>query len=364
MTLVRERLQKIENNIRLREEGKYNLIPFHYHFPDLSEYIPGLFRGSANLLLSNTGIGKTTLSKFITIFLPFELSKKINIKFKVFYIALEETKDEFIDSLIVQLLYQRKGIKVDKLELNSYRKKPLSKDILQEIYSIEKEVEEVLNYVDIVENVTNPTGIYKYLRAKSEDLGKHHTKEVEFYDADNKRKYIQEVYSHYEQYDPDLFVIVVCDHINLLTQESNLSQHETIGRWSTEYCRKQLNLNWNWIVWNVQQVNQSSDDAFHQKAGRLEVSLSDSAGNKEVSRDQSLVLSLFDPVRYGISKHLGYDIVKLNNYYRSLSILKNRYGQSNISKGLIFDGKSGMFSELPHPSDEKIKKVYEVISKR
>lgn len=292
---------------------------------------------------------KTKFAKYISLFLPFELYKKHGIKFHTIYFALEESKEEFIDSLIIMMLYIKFKISIDRLTLNSFYKTPVSKDVIEKVKQVEKYVEEVLEHVDIIDNIHNATGMYKYVRSYTEKVGKHYTREVQFYDETTKRNYIQEIYSHYVPNDPDVFNIVVVDHVSLISPESGLTQHQSMGRWSSDYCRKQITKNFNYTVINVQQVSMSSDDNEAYKLGRLEPSLSDLGNNKEVARDDMLVLALYNPWRYEIKHHNGYDISKYRDTYRSLSVLKNRYGRDGLKVGLYFDGAAGLYKELPKP---------------
>ena len=103
-------------------------------------------------------------------------------------------------------------------------------------------------------------------------------------------------------------------------------------------------------------------DSINEK---VEPSLDGLGDNKKSQRDADVVLGLFAPSRHNIEKHAGYDIVKLQDNYRSLSILKNRrFGVSNGRTGLYFDGRTNYFKELPRPDDEeKMERVLEFIRK-
>lgn len=77
-----------------------------------------------------------------------------------------------------------------------------------------------------------------------------------------------------------------------------------------------------------------------------------------------MVIGLFAPDRYEIDRHRGYDVKRMQDSYRSISILKNRYGVSNLRVGMYFDGAVGEFRELPQPKDiETMNKVFDLINK-
>jgi len=222
-----------------------------------------------------------------------------------------------------------------------------SDDLFEKINEVAKYVEEVMEFVDVVDNIKNPTGIYQYVKKYSYEHGTHHYKTMEINGKNEK------VYSHYKENDEELFTLVVVDHIGLLQPEydslrgKKLSPHETLAKWSTDYCVGQICKHMKYCVINVQQVGMSSDDVTHFKAGKLEPSISDAGKNKEILQDAHLIVSLFAPDRYELSNHDGYDIKKLKDAYRSLKVLKNRKGKSNIKVALYFDGATGRFKELP-----------------
>ena len=207
-----------------------------------------------------------------------------------------------------------------------------------------------MEHVEVIDNIKNPTGIYNYVKEYSQENGTHHDKSIMINEKDTK------VYSHYEPHDNESFTIVAVDHIGLLQTEydrlkgKKLSSHETLAKWSTDYCVGQICKHFNYCVINVQQVGMSSDDVTHFKAGKLEPSIGDAGKNKEITQDDHLIISLFAPDRHELSSHNGYNIKSMKDTYRSLAILKNRKGRSNIKVGLYFDGATGRFKELPPPS--------------
>jgi hypothetical protein len=103
----------------------------------------------------------------------------------------------------------------------------------------------------------------------------------------------------------------------------------------------------------VHQQTPSSEKAQYTNKGHLieekiEPSLEELHINKGVHQDYEVVLGLFNPSRYDIDLHNGYDVSILGKNYRSLKFLKDRhFGLENSSLGLYFEGASGIFQELP-----------------
>ena len=77
------------------------------------------------------------------------------------------------------------------------------------------------------------------------------------------------------------------------------------------------------------------------------------SGGQYYENPYTAFIGLFSPARYEIEYHNGYNIAELGDYYRSLSILKNRDGEANIKVPLFFNGASDIFKELPKPDNEE-----------
>lgn len=363
--MFKERLRQLVEAKEQVDNGKLNCIPFYEAYPRLSNYLPGIIKGVYYIISASSGIGKTQLAKHMFVLTPYRFIKNnpgCNMKLKILYFALEESKEEFIDSLMVAHLYEKYGIVIDTLHLRSMFKQSVSSDILDKLKECEEYFKDLFDCIEVVDSVANPTGLYKYCRDYSEKHGKHIYTTKEFTEKDafgNEKKTNEKVYSHYEPNDPDEYVIVISDHISLLSEESGMNKHQTIGKWSVDYCRKQITKHWKYIVVNIQQQSADSEKQQFTMSGKsieskLEPSLEGLATNKETQRDALVVLGLFAPDRYGIEVHNGYNVKILKDNYRQLSVLKNRIGRSNLKIPLYFKGESNHFEELP-PVEEFIK---------
>ncbi len=52
---VKTRVQKLKELKNNKDDGKLDLIPFYHHFPRLSKYVPGIFKGTLTNILASTG---------------------------------------------------------------------------------------------------------------------------------------------------------------------------------------------------------------------------------------------------------------------------------------------------------------------
>ncbi len=79
-----------------------------------------------------------------------------------------------------------------------------------------------------------------------------------------------------------------------------------------------------------------------------------------IAEDAEVVMAVFDPSSLKVTDIYGYDLDLLketrehklpgNNKYRSLNILKNSYGPKDVGIGMAFQPQTGIFQELPYPS--------------
>lgn len=364
------RLKQLEDLKKLRESGKFPGIPIFHKYTRFGDYMPALIRGVMYLISAHSGIGKTQFWKDFFLFLPIQIMKKFpqyGIKLKFIIFLLEETEEEFIDSLYCGLLYREKGIRIDPLELKSMKKNPLSDDMLKHLQEIQPLVDEVLSMCIINSHVYNPTGMYKFVRSYALDNGEaiYENRNFEVKDEHgNKTIEVVKVFKSYKPKDPDEYVFVITDHISLLQEEKNLETgrimdlRETMEKWSFDYCRKQISKNFNYIVVNIQQQVQSSDQQeFYQGRtiiDKLKPSAATLADCKTTFRDHLVVLGLFNPNKHGLEKYPkegGYDITTLGNAFRSVIVLKNRIGRDGLEVPLYFVGSSNYFKELPKPDE-------------
>ena len=130
-----------------------------------------------------------------------------------------------------------------------------------------------------------------------------------------------------------------------------------------------MNLKLGWITALVQQQVSSKEaievnmrgDTVEQK---LEPSLDGLAFVKTTQQAATIVLGIFAPNRYKIPNHHGYDITKLDDFYRTIHLLKHRNGVSSKTFPMFFDGSDETFKDLPKVnSTSKMQKVYDRIEK-
>lgn len=337
-----ELVKSLEVNRDRKLSGLHNsiLTPF----PNFNKYFPGFERGKYIITTASSGIGKTKITKFLFVINSYKFCKVYNIPLRIYYFALEETKNNFWLSIISTQLFHKYGIEVDSKTLKSVGESILTEDLLIKVKEVEKEVSDMMNYIEVIDNISNPFGIYKYVREKSEIYGK---KIGEGFNA------------IYKPNNPEEYVFIITDHISLLTAEKDpdtgekMSHWQAINKFSQEYCLKGFCKRWNYITVNIQQQEAAKEKQEYTFKGnsiedKLEPSLDGLADNKLTQRDCDLVLGLFSPERYNITNFRDYNITKLKGCYRALKVIKDRdFGLDNSYIHLYFNGAINIFKELP-----------------
>lgn len=376
----RDIYREIVQNKQNHEEGYFNCIPF-MGLNRLEHFLPGIEQETYYLLTASSGVGKSKLARYLFIHNPYLFVKEnpdTDIKLDVLYFSLEESKRKIILSEISKYLFSKYNLVVSVKQLQSRgRYNTISSDVLEKIQEAEEYVNEYLSCVQIIDNIRNPTGIYKYVRDFALTIGTYYDKNnvaLTPEEIENVRRGVGESYkkvSYYKKHNPKHYVIILTDHISLLEPESMgdtmLTQWQTIQRFSANYCLH-FRDKFGFIPVNVQQQAADKErvetnykgDTIEQK---LEPSLDGLGDNKTTQRDANVVLGLFAPDRYKIKEHDGYNITFFRDRYRSMSILKDRDGTANKKIPLFFNGAVDFFKELPKSDDlEGMRRVQEYIN--
>jgi hypothetical protein len=335
--------------------GKRKNIPF-VGLKKLEKYVPGIIGGIMYKITSGSGAGKTQFAKFAFVYQPIIYCIKYKIDYKVVYFALEESEEEFIDGLFIHVLKRFLKTDVDRFTLNGNGMTMLTQAELELVEKAKSYVNYVMRYIKIIDNKYTPTEMYEECRKIAESEGVFST-----------NKYGKEVYT---PNNPDQKRIVITDHISLVEDEYDkakekfLDQPKSIAKWHTHYQRKIITKQWGWAALNVQQQGLDSEKQVFTSKGdtvinKLLPTMDGLANNREVARDDYVIFGLFAPERFKIDNYLGYNICDdatvTENFYdnfRSITLIKNRFGTPNKTLPLFFDGSYNYFEELPPPSDK------------
>ena len=351
---------KLVVNKQNHDSGYYNCIPF-MGMERLEMYLPGIEQSTYYLLAAASGVGKSKLARYLFIHNPIvflENNPNSGIELDILYFSLEESKEKIILAEISKYLYSKYNLVISIKQLASVgRYNVISSEDLAKVRLAEAHVRKFLDRVTIYDNVRNATGIYKTVRNFAMTVGT-------YYDKDGKPLTPEEVMqvtggigetykkvAGYRLHNPKHYVIVMTDHLGLLQPESGETLWQTMGKMSSNY-NLHFRDKFGFIPVVVQQLaadKERVDSNFQGKTieDKLEPTLDSLGDNKTIARDVNVALGLFDPARYKIDNHNGYDITRLKDRYRSMNIMKSRDGIANKKLPLFFNGAVDFFKEMP-----------------
>lgn len=359
---------EVIKNIDESRNRKHNCIPLG--FKRFEEDLPGIIKENYTIITASSGVGKSKLALAKYVIKPFKFvtEEETDIDAKIFVFALEESKQKFYLSILSYLLYEKYNIEISVKQLKSINKnRVITDDIITKIKSFDKWFEKFEDKVEVIDNIRNPYGIYKTIKQYCEATGKIEVEKrlVEGVERDIKV---------YKPNNPNRYIIKVTDNLNLLHPEKDkesgqsMNLHQAMSKFSNDYCLTMRDF-YKCSVVNIQQQEAAKEKQEYYKGqsieSKLEPSLDGLGDNKLTQRDANEVLGLFAPDRYEIKFHRGYNILRMQDNYRALIILKSRDGEANARIGLYFNGKINQFEELPSKEEfERDNTLYDKILKR
>lgn len=357
--------QRVLSSIEERRDrllkGKENCIP--WGLPRFEGVLPGIEQGKYYLVTANSKVGKTQITDDLFVFNVIEqiVDNNLNIRVKIFYFTLEMTKEEKMTSIFSNILYIKEGVRLSPTDLRSTnRNKPLDESVIELIKKYKSYFNKIEEIIEFIDDIRNGYGMFNCVRSFMEKNGTMHYKNLEI---DNKTHKVRD---YYESNDNDLYVMVIIDHISLISTETRdgrkLDLFESISVLSSDYLIRLRNI-YKVIPVVVQQQASSQESVENKKVNKLKPSLDGLGDNKTTQRDANVILGLFSPMRHEIQSYHNYDITKFRDNIRFLEILGGREGGAGTITPLYFDGAVNFFTELPDPKDqENMNKVYETLN--
>ena len=303
--------------------------------PKLEQYIDGVSQGTYTLLFSGSGIGKSSFALNSYVYRPIMDNIDNLNKFQIIYISLEMKAEVLLAKLLSTYIFETYGKEISYKEmLSKTRNKVLSDedyDLIQKSIPWMKQVESILTIYD------------KQLTAGKFDeiLTKIAKANGSFEDTGNRRIY--------HPSDPDKVILIVIDHLALVTRTGGNTLKNEMDNVSnlSVYYRNICNFSFLMIM----QSNRESSNIERRKMDLLEPQRSDIKDSSCMEADCDNMLAIFNPFREKLNSYRGYDIKTLGSHFRSIILLKNRYGDGDISIGCSFFGNCNLWHELPRADE-------------
>lgn len=359
-------IDRIINNLKTRRErvlnGEVNCIPSS--FTRFREDFVGIEQGKYFLVSGQTKAAKTQIATNMFVYNPlfyaYENPDKIHLK--IFYFPLEESVENITLRFMSHLLAKYSDYRISPLDLKSTNENKIVPLEALELLESEK-YQNILNFYNntvMFFEDRNPTGIQRQIKSYAEKNGTVHKKKITITNKETGLSEEREVFDYYEPHDPKEYVIIIVDHISLITPESNMDLRESINRLS-EYMIMFRN-RYNYIPVIIQQQGTETGNLEAFKNNKIRPTMSGLSDSKYTAKDCSMMLGITNPYSHELDNYLGYDIRKFKDSIRFLEVVLNREGQSNGIIALYFDGKTCTFRELPPPNDrEALEKVYKYL---
>lgn len=333
------------------------------------------------LIGGDSGAGKSSFvdSTYILHTYEWYMRNKDHLKFKpkIILRSMERSKEFRIAKWICYLLYSKFNILVDVKTLFGLHAgdSRIDSDIMKKIESCREYIENMQQYITVIDGRSVPWGVFKDFRNYSLKHGtiyRHNgdgSFEIgEYKESDRKivwkscpKDRFPSNHPFPEKYetvfiadDENEIVIPVVDHIGKYKNRKGDTNKDTLDR-ASDYTSDLRDI-FGMSPINISQFNRSKTDTKRRfnKRTELQPEEDDFKGSGDMYEDADLVIGLFNPYSYGINNHFGYSISKFVNSYgynrfRSAFVLKNSYGPDDFMGAFQFIGEIGRYRLMPKP---------------
>lgn len=317
------------------EQGRLGkLWGYSMGLPKLESMIDGVTKGTYTLLFAGSGIGKSNLMLYSFIYRPL-MEHLYDGKFKITMFALEMKADILLAKLLSTYIFEKYHIDLSFKEIYSKKKGyVLPEEYLQIVKECEPWLRQVETLLTIHDKAANADSIYAILMNELEQRGK-------FSETESRKIYTPD--------DPDLTHLVIVDHAGKLRQKDGRSKKQEIDTLSSYfvYLRNICNIS----PLMLMQSNRDQSSSARRQLGMFLPQMSDVKETNEVYEDVDITLAIYNPSVDKLKTHNGYDITQMGDNFRSIVVIKSRYGESNIEDCCYFNGKCNVWQELPRPGE-------------
>lgn len=331
----------LELEIQRGIEGLNSGIPMGFN--RLNKYI-GIRKRIYSVVFGATGSGKSAFVHSAYILNPFDWwmvnKHSTNVRMKVILFSMERSKIYTKAKWLSRKIFLTEGILIPIQKLLGWWDTKLTKDEHDLVLMYGDYINELCEFCDIVEGGQNPTGVYKYMREYAENNGTFEK--------------VDEYKTIYIPNHPNEIVIPIVDHYGLTKTEKSMEKKQAIDKVSEyfQWSRDQLG----YSPVGVSQLNRDLSGFMNKKIDSFEPTLDHIKESGRPAEDADCVISMFQPSRYKTEDYT-YSVEKFidpntgGDYFRSVKILKNSYGEADLRIGMGFMGSTGMFKELPRKKD-------------
>lgn len=324
----------ISDFLHLVDEGKKgNNIGLSTGLSKLDKIVYGVQRRNITLIGATSGGGKTTFALYSYVYQPLKQMLG-DPRLKIIYVSLEMNRETLIAKLLSLYIKDTFGEIVQYKDIFSLERKisdhhyELIQKSMQWLTTVESHLIIYDKPVDadkmdaLIKGVLNTYGTF-------EEESKYHIKYIPKYE--------------------NPYFIVVIDHIGIIQVPTGKTLKQEIDAVAAKLIWLKNTAGITAII--IQQVNRNAQNIDRRKLGLTELTMADFADSSGTQNAAETIIALNHPFREKLDSCRGYNIEKLCDRFRLISILKGRFGQSEIAFGASFYGEIGYFDELPLPNE-------------
>jgi len=324
----------------------------------LNKYIYGTQRGRYYLIGGDSGTGKTTITDFMFILNSWESAKLRDIPIRIFYCSFEISRLEKEAKWVSYYIYLREGkcIPSDYI-LGRIPGRLLSEEDQEIVKKAYHCVKVIMQDIIFMEDAVHPTAIFEsIIQNHYENYGI--VKRSPVAEADKKKGKKGRILGYVPK-EPDMYTILVVDHLALLQSEMGLNLKGTMDKMS-RYAVILRNMFQCTCVF-IQQF--SADMLQHKrtsmrylagtkKESAIVPSRLDFGDSKATFRDCDIALGIVKPFQFELESYCDINTSKislggLGDFMVLMTLMKNRYGTTNRNIPMYFNPIAGIVEELP-----------------
>lgn len=302
--------------------------------PKLESVIDGVIQSNYTVILSHSSTGKTSFALYSYVYKPI-MDTLDNDNFKVVYYSLEISAELLMAKLLSLYIFEKYHIEISAKELLSRKKGCILSD---EYYDIVKEcipwLQKVEKKLIIFDKGLNAEILYTTLLNTLKQFGT-------FSESNNRKIYVPN--------NPRQIINVVIDHISLVQPSNGRTLKQEIDTISAYLVTIRNRCKISPVV--LMQANRNSTSMDRRRENLSNLRVEDAKDSACPIQDGDVVITLFSPHRDQLATYHGYDIRQLGDNFRTIGILKNRYGESSLEIASSFYGRCGIFAEIPKPDE-------------
>ena len=302
--------------------------------PKLESIMDGNTRETYTLIMSNSGSGKTSFALYSYVYKPLVAHLNYN-DYNCLFISLEMNEISLYIKLLSIYIFETYGVQLSYKEILSRKREYI---LSEEHYELVKAcipwVTKVKKHLEIYDKKASAKTVYAILKQRLEKMGK-------FVETETRQIYIPN--------NQNLVYNVVIDHIALITPSDGRKLKEEIDLLSAYLVTLREKCKISPVV--IQQANREQGNIERFKAGKSAFSINDAKDTGNTVQDCNVMIAIYNPYRDGLKTYRKYNIEVLQGTFRSIMVLKNRFGDCDAEVGCNFFGGINYFSELKKPDE-------------